>query len=133
MCSRLLQRGHRARFFRIHDKTLEEIQQRIAKLEQEAQLLPPGRVLEAALREIRQLRSLAVAKRWAPASRMDSTRPESAILFPIMPTEQIPICPTCQRPKTLELQPGGKEPRTLQCLDCERPDPLKPSTRFWTL
>jgi hypothetical protein len=47
-------------------KTLEEIQQRIAKREQEAQLLPPGRVLEAALREIRQLRSLAVAKRWAP-------------------------------------------------------------------
>ena len=45
------------------DKT--EIQQRITKLEQEAQLLPPGRVLEAALREIRQLRSLAVAKRWA--------------------------------------------------------------------
>ena len=46
-------------------KTVDEILQRIAKLEQEARLLPPGRVLEAALREIRQLRSLAVAKRWA--------------------------------------------------------------------
>jgi hypothetical protein len=35
------------------------------------------------------------------------------------------ICPTCQRPKTLELQPGGKTPRTFQCLGCDRPDPLK--------
>jgi hypothetical protein len=26
---------------------------------------------------------------------------------------------------TLELQSGGKTPRTFQCLDCERPDPLK--------
>ena len=26
---------------------------------------------------------------------------------------------------TLELQSGGKPPRTFQCLDCERPDPLK--------
>ena len=106
-------------------KTLEEIQQRIAKLEQEAHLLPPGRVLEAALHEIRQLRSLAVAKRWAPASAIDLSRPESGTLFPIMPTEQIPICSTCRRPKTLELQPGGKGPRTFQCLECERPDPLK--------
>jgi hypothetical protein len=48
-----------------HHKTINEILQRITKLEQEAQLLPPGRVLEAALREIRQLRSLGVAKRWA--------------------------------------------------------------------
>jgi hypothetical protein len=105
-------------------KTLEEIQQRIAKLEQEAHLLPPGRVLEAALREIRQLRSLAVAKRWAPASD-DVSRPEPGVMFPIMATEQPPLCPICQRPKTLELQRGGKLPRTFQCLDCERPDPLK--------
>jgi len=26
---------------------------------------------------------------------------------------------------TLELQPGGKSPRSFQCLDCQRPDPLK--------
>jgi hypothetical protein len=25
----------------------------------------------------------------------------------------------------LALQLGGKGPRTLQCLDCDRPDPLK--------
>jgi hypothetical protein len=56
-------------------KTIEEIQQRIAKLEQEAQLLPPGRVLEATLREIRQLRSLAVAKRWAAPSGSDFSAP----------------------------------------------------------
>ena len=36
-----------------------------------------------------------------------------------------PVCPDCQRPMTLELQPGGKSPRTFQCLDCQRPDPLK--------
>ena len=38
-----------------------------------------------------------------------------------------PICPECQRSMTLELQRGGKSPRTFQCLDCERPDPLKSS------
>ena len=32
------------------------------------------------------------------------------------------ICPNCRRPMTLELQPGGKSPRTFQCLDCDRPD-----------
>jgi hypothetical protein len=91
-------------------KTLKEIQQRIAKLEQEAQLLPPGRVLEAALREIRQLRSLAVAKRWAPSgSDLSHSRSKSGILFPIIPTDQTQLCPTCQRPKKLELQPGGKD------------------------
>jgi hypothetical protein len=36
-----------------------------------------------------------------------------------------PICPICQRSMTLELQPSGMPPRTFQCLDCERPDPLK--------
>jgi hypothetical protein len=46
-------------------KTVDEILQRFTKLEQEAQMFPPGRVLEATLREIRQLRSLAVARRWA--------------------------------------------------------------------
>jgi hypothetical protein len=25
----------------------------------------------------------------------------------------------------LALPPGGKGPRTFQCLDCDRPDPLK--------
>jgi hypothetical protein len=107
-------------------KALEDIQQRIAELEQEAQLLPPGRILEPALREIRRLRSLAVAKRWAPDSGSDlsESRPSSGILFLILPTDQTPLCPKCQRPKTLELQLGGKVPRTFQCLDCERPDPL---------
>jgi len=36
-----------------------------------------------------------------------------------------PICPTCQRPMTLELQPSGLTPRTFQCLECDRSDPLK--------
>jgi len=26
---------------------------------------------------------------------------------------------------TLLLQPGGQPPRTFQCLDCDRPDPLR--------
>jgi hypothetical protein len=34
-------------------------------------------------------------------------------------------CPKCQAPMILALQLGGKGPRTLQCLDCDRPDPLK--------
>jgi hypothetical protein len=42
-----------------------------------------------------------------------------------------PICPGCQRSMTLELQPGGKSPRTYQCLDCDRPDPLKSDALRW--
>jgi hypothetical protein len=32
---------------------------------------------------------------------------------------------------TLELQPGGKAPRTFQCLDCDQPDPLKSEAKGW--
>jgi hypothetical protein len=50
-----------------------------------------------------------------------------------MPNSQNrPMCPGCQCPMTLELQPGGKPPRTLQCIDCDRPDPLKTmGTQGW--
>jgi hypothetical protein len=33
--------------------------------------------------------------------------------------------------EALELQPGGKSPRTFQCLDCDRPDPLKSDALRW--
>jgi hypothetical protein len=36
-----------------------------------------------------------------------------------------PTCPGCGAFLILALPPGGKGPRTFQCLDCERPDPLK--------
>jgi hypothetical protein len=36
-----------------------------------------------------------------------------------------PTCPDCGAYLTLVLPPGGKGPRTFQCLDCEGPDPLK--------
>jgi hypothetical protein len=42
-----------------------------------------------------------------------------------------PICARCQRPMTLELQPGGKSPRAYQCRDCDRPDPLKSDALRW--
>jgi hypothetical protein len=33
----------------------------------------------------------------------------------------------------LELQPGGKLPRTFQCIDCDRPDPLQnPRAQGWS-
>lgn len=35
------------------------------------------------------------------------------------------ICPKCGKPVKLMLPPGGKGPRTYQCIDCDRPDPLK--------
>jgi tRNA(Ile2) C34 agmatinyltransferase TiaS len=35
-----------------------------------------------------------------------------------------PTCPSCNRLMTLELQAGAKSPRTFQCLDCGRPDPM---------
>jgi hypothetical protein len=31
----------------------------------------------------------------------------------------------------LALPPGGMGPRTLQCLDCDRPDPLKSHALRW--
>ena len=36
-----------------------------------------------------------------------------------------PTCPGCGAFLILALPPGGKGQRTFQCLDCERPDPLK--------
>jgi hypothetical protein len=42
-------------------------------------------------------------------------------------------CPRCGKAMMLALPPGGMGPRTLQCLDCERPDPLKSEARRWLL
>jgi hypothetical protein len=36
-----------------------------------------------------------------------------------------PTCPHCGTPLLLALPPGGKGPRTFQCFECDRPDPLK--------
>jgi hypothetical protein len=36
-----------------------------------------------------------------------------------------PICPSCGAFLILALPPGGKGKRTLQCMDCEGPDPLE--------
>jgi hypothetical protein len=36
-----------------------------------------------------------------------------------------PICPECGTPLVLALPADGKGQRTFQCLDCDRPDPLK--------
>jgi hypothetical protein len=36
-----------------------------------------------------------------------------------------PTCPGCGAFLILALPPGGKGQRTFQCLDCDRPDPLK--------
>ena len=38
---------------------------------------------------------------------------------------QRPTCPDCGAFLILALPPGGKGKRTMQCLDCDRPDPLK--------
>jgi hypothetical protein len=35
-----------------------------------------------------------------------------------------PTCPKCGAYLVLALPPGDKGPRTLQCFDCDRPDPL---------
>jgi hypothetical protein len=36
-----------------------------------------------------------------------------------------PTCPHCGAYLILALPPGGKGPRTFQCFECDRPDPLK--------
>jgi hypothetical protein len=38
---------------------------------------------------------------------------------------ELPTCPGCGANLILALPPGGKGPRTFQCFDCDRPDPLK--------
>jgi hypothetical protein len=35
-----------------------------------------------------------------------------------------PICSNCGALLILALPPGGNGPRTFQCLDCDRPDPV---------
>lgn len=36
-----------------------------------------------------------------------------------------PACPRCGAHLILALPPGGKGPRTFQCFNCDRPDPLR--------
>jgi hypothetical protein len=45
--------------------------------------------------------------------------------------DQTRRCPHCGSPMVMALQPGGKGPRVLQCLDCERADPLKSVALEW--
>ena len=41
-------------------------------------------------------------------------------------------CPICNRPLVFLLPPGGAGPRTFQCFDCDRQDPLESlSVRRW--
>jgi len=42
----------------------------------------------------------------------------------IMGQAERPTCPGCGAFLILALPPGGKGPRKMQCLDCDRPDPL---------
>ena len=35
------------------------------------------------------------------------------------------LCPTCKKPMSFALPPGGKGPRAMRCMDCAGPDPLK--------
>jgi hypothetical protein len=39
-----------------------------------------------------------------------------------------PTCPHCGAVLIKALPPGGKGQRTLQCSECDRPDPLKSET-----
>lgn len=47
-------------------------------------------------------------------------------------TKPSPTCPKCGKPMTMALPPGGKGLRSLQCMDCDRPDPLQsPDVTGW--
>ena len=71
--------------------------------------------------------SLAVIGDWEFGSAL--ARYRGAALLP--DSRNRPVCLRCQRSMTLELQPGGKSPRTFQCLDCDRHDPLKSDALRW--
>jgi hypothetical protein len=62
--------------------------------------------------------------RWGPLFRMDAYR-FPALQFHTMkkPAKAI-TCPQCSSPMSLALAPGGKEPHSLRCEQCDRPDPL---------
>jgi hypothetical protein len=46
--------------------------------------------------------------------------------------DQSKNCPQCGKAMMLALPVGGKGLRTLQCIDCERPDPItSPQTMGW--
>jgi hypothetical protein len=45
--------------------------------------------------------------------------------------DQVRLCPHCGSPMLFALPPGGEGPRTLQCFECERPDPLKSDALQW--
>ena len=68
------------------------------------------------LYETRQTLELRTGLRWSIVWREGERMPD---------LRHRPVCPICHRPMTLELQPSGLPPRTFQCLECERPDPMK--------
>jgi hypothetical protein len=56
---------------------------------------------------------------------------ELAILNTAMGVAERSTCPHCGEYLMLALPPGGKGRRTLQCLECDRPDPLKSDALKW--
>jgi hypothetical protein len=62
---------------------------------------------------------------------MDSTFP-AIYIWGMGQADQSKMCPHCGAPMVLALPAGGRGPRTLQCFDCDRDDPLKSdSTAGW--
>ena len=45
--------------------------------------------------------------------------------IPAMGQAKRPTCPSCGADLFLALPPGGKGQRTMQCFECDGPDPLK--------
>ena len=62
-----------------------------------------------------------------PMSRIDTAEQEHSTRERADPHSAFPAV-LSRSPKTRELQPGVKPPRTLQCLNCDRPDPLNSPT-----
>jgi len=57
---------------------------------------------------------------------------ELAFLNTAMGVAERSTCPHCGEYLMLALPPGGKGRRTLQCLECDRPDPLKSDALKWS-
>jgi hypothetical protein len=45
--------------------------------------------------------------------------------------DQTKRCPRCGCVMVVALPPQGNGPRTLQCLECDRPDPLRSDVVKW--
>jgi hypothetical protein len=89
--------------------------------------------IKALIQELQEQRSDAALRRQSPVHIAlfwidgDLDRRQNCS----MGQAERPTCPDCGAFLILALPPGGKGQRTFQCMDCDRPDPIKSDALRW--